>query len=128
MKEGVNGKIITYHLNGSLYTVKYYLKGKLHRIDGPADNSYYSNRQKCHEEYRINGYPHRVDGPAFTSWYPDGIWREMEYWQNNRPHRADGPAYIENHTFYKKYFYQGKRMDAASDEEFKKIVKLISFL
>ena len=57
----INGSAIEF-LNGSK---QWYLNGKLHRIDGPAVE--YSNGSK---EWYLNGKVHRIDGPACE--YADG--------------------------------------------------------
>ena len=65
-------------------TKEWKLKGKLHRLDGPA---FVSVRGK--EWYR-NGKLHRVDGPALE--LADGT---KEWLQNGELHRLDGPAHID---------------------------------
>lgn len=60
----------------------WYLKGKLHRVDGPAVE--WSDGGK---EWLVHGQEHRVDGPAID--YADGT---KEWWVNGLAHRIDGPA------------------------------------
>ena len=72
------------------YTVKVYddgskwwfLKGKLHREDGPACE--YSNGTKY---WFLNGKRHREDGPALEG--ADGT---KEWYLKGKLHREDGPA------------------------------------
>ena len=58
------------------------LRGKLHRIDGPAVE--WSNGIK---EWWLNGKRHRTDGPAIE--WTDGT---KGWYLNGNLHRTDGPA------------------------------------
>lgn len=93
----------------------YFMNGHKGRNDGPTvihPNGY--------EEYWTNGELGRKDGPAII--YPDGgkdwIWQGVY-------HRKDGPA-REFADGTKQYFYQGKQINAFSDKEFIRKVKLIN--
>ena len=93
-----------------IYTVKvsdngnkrWYVDGKLHRIDGPAIE--YASGSK---RWFLNGKRHRVDGPAIE-WF-DGT----KYWfQNNKLHRIDGPA-CEYADGTKEWFLNGECLTQA---------------
>jgi hypothetical protein len=67
----------------------------------------------------LNGQLHREDGPAVE--WADGskIWC-----QHGKFHRLDGPA-ID--CFFKEWFYQDRKIDCSSQQEFDKIIKLKAF-
>jgi hypothetical protein len=65
-------------------TVRYILRGQLHREDGPALVFSYGLM-----EYWQYGKLHRTDGPARI--FPDGY---EEWHANGKHHRIDGPAII----------------------------------
>jgi hypothetical protein len=70
--------------------------------------------------YYLNSKLHRIDGPAIdVSLY-------KEWWQNGLRHRLNGPAY-ENIYGEKQWYYEGKRIDCKSQEEFERIIKLKLF-
>jgi hypothetical protein len=75
--------MITYTVKVDEYKNKsWYLKGKLHREDGPAVE--YADGSKC---WYLKGKLHREDGPAVE--YANGT----KYWcLNDKLHREDGPA------------------------------------
>lgn len=71
---------------------------------------------------------HRVDCPAMIGYNIDGSIKYEDYYQNDLLHRLDGPAkcdYVENPG--KEYWINGKQIICNSDEEFKRIVKLMMF-
>jgi hypothetical protein len=70
---------IVEYLNG---VKRWYLSGKLHRLDGPAIE--YANGTK---HWYQNGMLHRVDGPAIE--YSNG---DKHWFLNDKIHRVDGPA------------------------------------
>lgn len=74
---------------------------------------------------------HKIDGPALQYWYSDGIINSQFYFIDGKHHRLDGPSYISYDesgvTISKEYWINGEEIDCSSDEEFKKIVKLLSF-
>ena len=65
-------------------TKEWYLKGKLHREDGPACE--YTNGTK---EWFLKGKLHREDGPA-CEWGDGAKW----WYLKGKLHREDGPAYV----------------------------------
>jgi hypothetical protein len=96
--KGVDTKVeeplLTKYPNG---TKTWYLKGKLHREDGPAVE--YAGGNKS---WYLNGKRNREDGPAVES--PDGY----KSWSlNGKRHREDGPA-IEWPNGYKEWYLNGK--------------------
>ena len=84
-------------------TITYRLRGKLHRLDGPA---MVSPRGK---KWYQNGQLHRTDGPAIE--HSNG---EKQWWQNGVRHRLDGPA-IERVSGNKQYWIDGIQL---TEEEF----------
>ena len=75
----------TMHLS-AYGTQRWYLDGKLHRLDGPA-----WIRADGSQSWYQNGKRHRLDGPAVISAYGTQHW-----FQNGELHREDGPAVIES--------------------------------
>lgn len=84
-------------VKNGFYT-KYYLFGKLHRIDGPAVKSVFGPR-----EWWYLGERHRTDGPAI-----DNI-HTREWWIHGRRHRNDGPAVVNFLNKKKEWWVNGKR-------------------
>jgi len=82
----------------SLEEKKWYVEGKLHRIDGPAIESL----EGIYEWYK-NGKLHRDDGPAIE--YFDGY---KAWYKNGMLYRDDGPA-IESDDGYRVWYKNGKR-------------------
>jgi hypothetical protein len=76
----------------------FYLKGHLHRLDGPAIEFVDGTR-----EWWIEGKKHREDGPAIER--PNGT---KCWYINNKKHREDGPAY-EGGDGTKEWFFNGLR-------------------
>ena len=64
---------------------------------------------------------HRDDGPAIE--WADGA---TEWYKNNLHHREDGPA-CEWPNGDKEWWFQGKRIDCNSQEEFEMLMKLRAF-
>ena len=100
----MNKPVITYYKNGKKYSEEYFLNGEYHRTNGPANISWYPNGQKRFEEYYLNDELHRADGPAILRFTPNGVIFWREYWINGE-----------------------QEVNCNSDEEFKKIVKLLAF-
>lgn len=116
--------------NGSLELEQYFLKGGKHRENGPAMTRWYENGSLCFQEYMINGKGHRDSGPSFECYYENGQKEEEVYMINGKYHRTDGPAHTQWESDGKKtefYFFNDEAIECSSDEEFKKIVKLIAF-
>lgn len=65
---------------------------------------------------------HREDGPAYVS-----ITGRRSWYINGKLHRVDGPADIYEFWGYPHWYYNGKRIDCSSQEEFEKIIKLKAF-
>lgn len=65
---------------------------------------------------------HRVDGPAIE-WH-DGY---KEWYLHGKIHRLDGPA-IENSNGTKSWYYEGEFINCNSQQEFKRLIKLRTFL
>lgn len=73
-----------YYDNGQLLFERYWIDGKLHRLDGPAIRCWGGNGELGSEHYYINGKLHRLNGPACRCWYSNGqLWYE-EYWIDDK--------------------------------------------
>jgi hypothetical protein len=94
----------------------YYLNVKLHRLDGPAYENIYGDK-----EWYQNGLLHRIDGPAVE--YVEGT---KAWYQNGLRHRIDGPA-VEFANGSKEWWFEGEQMDFDSQEEFERLIKLKLF-
>ena len=79
---------------------RWYLNGKLHRIDGPAIE--YPNGYKV---WYLNDKLHRIDGPAIELKNGDKYW-----YLNNEYHRIDGLA-IECANGDKFWYLNGKKVN-----------------
>ena len=73
---------IDYFDNGQKRSEFWYLRGKFHREDRPANQGWYEDNQKSYEDWYLNGKKHREDGPAFQSWYENGQ-KAYESWYLN---------------------------------------------
>lgn len=91
-------------------------KGQFHRIRGPAIE-HNDGTKIWYQRDQL----HRTKGPAVE--YGDGskIW-----YQKDRRHRLDGPA-VEYVNGIKEWYYKGTYINCSSQQEFKKIIKLIVF-
>ena len=78
----------------------WYLHGKLHRENGPAEE--YSDGTK---RWYLHGKVHREDGPAIE--YPNGSKRWVLH---GELHREDGPA-IEYPDGTKRWYLNGKELE-----------------
>ena len=85
---------------------EWYLKGELHRVDGPA-----RERADGSKEWFLNDKRHRVDGPAVE--YADGY---KVWYLNDELHRVDGPA-VERADGSKAWWLNNKEY---TEEEFLK--------
>lgn len=99
--------------------IRYFLFGRLHRVDGPA---VIGSIKMWFQMGRI----HRVDGPAFESqsmqeWYCQGKWHRLDgpaiitsegpsYWyQHGELHRVGGPAICNESEGTYQWYQNGKR-------------------
>jgi len=102
------GKKAKINRNGRIF---WYENGCLHRLDGPAAESYGGAKGGAKEWYK-NGKLHREDGPAVE--FHDGD----EFWlMNGEFHRINGPA-IERASGEKSWCQNGKlhRLDGPAME------------
>lgn len=97
-------------------TIRWTLKGKLHRIGGPA--VIWPSGTKY---WYFNGDLHRENGPAVEM-----IVGTKEWYIKGQRHRLDGPA-VEYPDGLKFWFYNGMRVNCNSQEEFNKLLKLKAF-
>ena len=73
---------------------EWWLNGKLHRLDGPAE-IWYSDDGTREENWHRHGRFYRKSGPTYVATYADGGWMEtylLSYRRGTRVHRLDGPA------------------------------------
>ena len=84
------------HTDGSKY---WYLKGELHREDGPAVET--SNGSK---QWYLKGELHRENGPAVETFQGSKHW----YLKGKR-HREDGPA-VETSNGSNQWYLKGKKL------------------
>jgi len=112
-----------------------------YREDGPAEILADGT-----QIWYTNGVKSRLDGPTVV--YPGG---KQEFWTNGRLGRKEGPAiiyedggtdWINNHGLYhrtgaparefadgtKVYYHEGREVEAASDKEFVRKVRLINLM
>ena len=59
---------VEHYPNRAIERETWYLDGKLHREEGPAEIGYYSNHNKMVERWYLNGKRHREDGPAWIGY------------------------------------------------------------
>jgi len=78
--------------------------------------------------YLYKGKIHRDDAPAV-------IWNSgrVEFYSNGKRHRIDGPAvidefYLNRQNSIYEYWYEGKKIECKNTEEFKRKIKLLSFI
>jgi hypothetical protein len=100
-------------------TKRYFLNGKLHRLDGPA-----VEHPRGSKEWYFEGELHRENGPAFVCFNGYASWKE--YWVNGKRHRADGPA-VEFKDGFKRWCYQGEEFNCKTQKEFEQLIKLRAF-
>jgi hypothetical protein len=75
--------------------ITYFLDGKQHRTDGPADMAF-EDGYLVFQYWRQNGKDHRVDGPSSVYRSPETDRTIRETWSiEGKPHRVGGPASIE---------------------------------
>ncbi len=67
--------------------------GKLHRVYplGPANRRWYESGQRSLESWRLNGELHRVGGPAYQTWRESRLSCTLWY-QDGKEHRVGGPS------------------------------------
>ena len=122
------GYKIVFETKGLEQSIKWYKKGVLHRIGGPAfeilnksrkwyiQGSLYRKQTRTHcnfwddpecpeflEYWYKEGKFHRLDGPAIT--YPDG---HENWYKEGELHRLDGPA-IKYSNGREEWYKEGKR-------------------
>jgi len=155
-------KITRWRKNNQIARDEYFdEQGQLHRESGPARVSYFGcSGSPAHVDYFWHGLPHRIDGPAQQCWWSNGVLDEEawyvdgmrhregnkpalirmdmsgkyaeceEYYIKGRLHRSDGPAAIErdcrcniSNKRYEiiesvKYYHHGlKQSDLADDPD-----------
>ncbi len=80
---------------GVLRKQEWYHDGKLHRLDGPAVVEWGPDGGLRCQKWMQNGKLHRLDEPAVDEWYPDGGLRRQTWMHDGKHHRLDGPAVEE---------------------------------
>lgn len=106
---------------------EYFIKGVMHRSDGPARIYYYSSQKLEFEHWVINGELHRVGEPAVLSYYSSGAKRSEEYYIRGELHNENGPASIHYDRYgklRKTYYCLDGKSYSKKDYDKKKSVKL----
>lgn len=107
--------------DGTLWREEWMLNGKLHREDGPAIISYYTDGGIKEQQWWINDEQHREDGPAVITYYPNGNVNSESWWKENLRHRIDGPAFIsyykDGSTQFTSWYYYGERINSRNPEQ-----------
>lgn len=74
---------IEYYDNGRVWTESWRNEAEhLHRLDGPAFQSWYENGQLMQKLWFIDGEFHRLDGPAYQGWTETGQLEDEEWYIN----------------------------------------------
>ncbi len=124
------------------YEESWYIKGKLHRLDAPAQR--YKAADYWSEEWYHDGTLHRDNGPARLdsngeeTWYQHGILHREDgpaeikedyknWWVNGQLHRLDGPAMERKYIYQRKWYVNGTRLNVYSTAEFVKHMKMRAF-
>ena len=96
-----NGKYkeVYYSNDGIRQHESYYLKGKLHREDGPAFVAYYKNGTIGMESYCLNNQMHRENGPAQIFYKQDKHINQVHYYLNGKGYTKEQ---FETQMFKKK--------------------------
>lgn len=124
--------------NPKFYIKQWYVRGKLHRTDGPADITFYDGKPVRERWYR-NGKRHNInspnidhyngriirewfnngvptarrDQPSYICYRPDGSYVKKWYDEKNRLHNLYGPAEISYNSkgiiIRSCYYYEGKK-------------------
>ena len=101
-----------YHENGNIFRKHYMYNnaGRCHCLDGPAFVEYYNDNLIKEEKYYVKGKLHRVDEPPHIMYFYSSETNKkfIEYcyhYKNYKYHRLDGPALYERF----RYFVDGER-------------------
>jgi antitoxin component YwqK of YwqJK toxin-antitoxin module len=78
--------------DGTIMQRGWYIHGRLHREDGPAQEGFYKDGALQQRGWRIDGVYYRKNGPAYESFYNNGKLKSREWMAYGQPHRLDGPA------------------------------------
>jgi len=111
--------VVYYEINGLSKSEEWYVDGKKHRLDGPAEVTYYTreDNRAIHtpkqETWYQNNEIHRDDGgPALRSYYEDGSINEERWFVHGQRHRVDGPAisahYDNGNLRYETWYQHGE--------------------
>jgi hypothetical protein len=79
-------------VEGRLVVEAWYVRGELHREDGPAWRKWDAEGRLVEEMWCVRGQRHREDGPAWQRWTAEGQLVEEDWRVNGCQHREDGPA------------------------------------
>ena len=79
----------------------WYLNGNNHRVDGPADISYYKSGKIERELWYLDDDYHRVDGPADISYYKSGKIKKEEWYLNGK--ESNHKEWLIANNLYKPY-------------------------
>ena len=70
---------------------------QLHRLDGPAERTWYDGGGLKREAWFVGGRLHRLDGPAIRLWDRSGHLKQESWYANGTEHRLDGPVHQRWH-------------------------------
>lgn len=87
----------------------YNFRKQLHRMFGPAQITYYPERQILKEKWYQNGLLHNNLRPAIVEYYKEGAIRAEMWYRNGIDHNSSGPAvivYEHDGTIKKQFWHQ----------------------
>lgn len=77
---GIEMESVEYYGNGSMCAKEITVSGLYHCEKGPAYQTWFMTGQRRMNRYYKRGILHRVDGPAILSWNHDGNLVYVEYY------------------------------------------------
>ena len=105
---------ITYHPNGKVNDVRWYLNGKQHRTCGPADVKYRNDGIQINcETWYLDGKEYNPNGPSTTKFYPTGEMQYEQHRMNDEFHNTRGPAvisYTRSGNITEEWYLKGKKI------------------
>jgi hypothetical protein len=80
-------------VEGRLVVEAWYVRGELHREDGPAWRKWDAEGRLVEEKWYVRGELHRGDGPAWRRWDSAGRLVKEKWFVRGQRQRADGPVF-----------------------------------
>ena len=78
---------------------------------------------RAYIRWYCDGLPHKEIGPS-AIYFGSGCQDNVQYWIHGKLHRLDGPA-VNFSNGRKRWYYEGKKIDCSTQEEFERILKLM---